>query len=161
MQMTKEQIKVVEKLADELMKCVNNQSYRAPSATIIQLTPSRRYREEMLILLENTNIGAKIERDFNALDKLHEEYESWRFKTITEDNKEEFELLVDSIKGALYDLSDTLNWIAQQVRENTCEKDVENAPFAKSGKISRFFWKLYEKTLKVIVDVITERLWPK
>ena len=33
--------------------------------------------------------------------------------------------------------------------------------FLSSGKISNFFWKLYEKTLKVIVDAVLERCWPK
>ncbi len=160
MKLTKEQIKTIEKVANELSKRAYSQPHSAPSATIIQLAPSRGYREEILILIENTNIGAKIERDFNALDKLHEEYEIWRFKTITEANKEEFELLVDSTKGAIYDLSDTLNWIAQEAKEYACEKDVENAPFAKGGMIRKFFWKLYEKTLKIIVDAVLERYWP-
>jgi hypothetical protein len=37
----------------------------------------------------------------------------------------------------------------------------EDATPAKGGWKDNFFWKLYEKTLKVIVDAVLERVWPK
>ncbi len=33
--------------------------------------------------------------------------------------------------------------------------------FAKHQRIGTWLWKLYEKTLKVIVDAVLERVWPK
>ncbi|MGB8225708.1 MAG: hypothetical protein WCE45_02395, partial [Sedimentisphaerales bacterium] len=38
--------------------------------------------------------------------------------------------------------------------------EIEPAP-AKGSWIGNFFWKLYEKTLKVIVDAFLEKWWPK
>lgn len=50
-------------------------------------------------------------------------------------------------------------------RDNlTSEKPVEteqSATHTRSGRIGTCLWKLYEKTLKVIVDAILERFWPK
>jgi hypothetical protein len=33
--------------------------------------------------------------------------------------------------------------------------------FNSCGRKSNFLWKLYEKTLKIIIDSILERWWPK
>ncbi len=121
MKLMKDQIEAIKKSADELKKWADNQSYNPPCATKVQLSPSWCYKNEILLLLEKTNIGAKVERDFDALDKLHAEYESWRGKALTEDNEEEFTILVDGLKGILYDLSDTLQQIAEKARkERSC-----------------------------------------
>ena len=152
------------KIAKKLEKWADNLSYDPPSTTKIELTPSWRYKKVILLLLMKTNVGAKVERDFDALDKLHAEYESWRGKAITEDNEEEFTILVDSLKGALYDLSDTLQQIAQNAREELrSEKPAEIGRNTTPAKLEResWYWKLYEKTLKVIVDAVMERLLPK
>lgn len=166
MKLTKEQIKIIEKTADELKVLADNLSYSPPCATIIQFPPSWCYNKEKLLLLEktNTNIGDKVERDFAEADKLQQEYESWRDKDITEDNEEEFTLLIDSLKGALYELSDNLHQIAEYANEELithkpAEKE-QNTPSAKFLGIKAFIWKLYEKTLKVIVDAVLEKLWP-
>jgi hypothetical protein len=37
----------------------------------------------------------------------------------------------------------------------------QKAAPTKGGWMGHFFWKLYEKTLKVIVDAVLERCWPK
>jgi len=29
------------------------------------------------------------------------------------------------------------------------------------AKITGWFWKLYETTLKVVIDAVMERIWPK
>jgi hypothetical protein len=117
MNLRKEQIEVIEKAADELKKWADNLSYTPPSATKVGLTPSWRYKKEILLLLAKTNIGDKVERDFDALDKLHAEYESWRGKALTEDNEEEFTILVNSLKGTLYGLADTTQQIAEEARK--------------------------------------------
>jgi hypothetical protein len=126
MQLTQYEIKQIEKAADALKKWADNQSYNPPPATKVELTPSWCYKKVIMLLLGKANIGSKVEKDFAALDKLHEEYESWRSKSITEDNEEEFTILVDSLKGALYDLADTLWQIAQSAREElVSEKPAE------------------------------------
>lgn len=108
MKLTKKEIKRIELVSIELKKWVDNQSYNLPSVTKVQLMPSSRYKKVTLLLC------AKVEKDFAELDQLHQEYESWRAKTLTEDNEEEFTILVDSLKGTLYGLSDTLNQIAEE-----------------------------------------------
>lgn len=117
MKLTKDQIEAIGKATDELKKWADNQSYNSACATKVQLSPSWRYKKIILLLHAKTNIDDKVERDFDALDKLHAEYESWRGKAITEDNEEEFTILVDSLKGTLYDLAETLQQIAQNVRK--------------------------------------------
>ncbi len=118
MKLTKDEIETIEKAADSLEKWADNQSYNPPSATKVELTPSWYYKKVIMLLLGKTNIGSKVEKNFAELDKLHEEYGSWRSKSITGDNEEEFTILVDSFKGALYDLTDTLRQIAQSARED-------------------------------------------
>jgi len=113
----RDEIRQIEKAASELKKCADNQSYDPPCATKVQLSASWRYKKVILLLLMKTNIVAKVERDFDALDKLHAEYESWRGKAITDDNEEEFTILVDSLRGILYDLSETLQHIAQDAKK--------------------------------------------
>jgi len=49
-------------------------------------------------------------------------------------------------------------WAKQEASNKT--EEIEGNATAKS-KIKDFFWTLYEKTLKVIVDAVMERLWPK
>ncbi|MBN1804209.1 MAG: hypothetical protein JW837_03055 [Sedimentisphaerales bacterium] len=41
------------------------------------------------------------------------------------------------------------------------EPEQNTKPAKRWRKISNFFWKLYEKTLKVIVDAVLEKFWPK
>lgn len=165
MRLTKAQIKIVEKTADELKLQADNQSYSPPCATIIQFPMSWRFKNEILLLLMKTNIGAKVESGFANIDKQQQEYENWRGKVITENNQEEFTLLVDSLKGALYELSDNLHQIAEYANEElitheSTEKE-QNTPSAKFLGIKAFIWNLCGKTLKVIVDAVLEKWWPK
>lgn len=133
---TGETAKKLEKWADQLKNWADNLSYNLPSATKIELTPSWRYKKVILLLLMKTNVGAKVKRDFDALDKLHAEYESWRGKAITEDNEDEFRILVDSLKGTLYDLADTLQQIADSAREElSSEQPAETERNAIPAKI--------------------------
>jgi hypothetical protein len=76
--LTQKEIKQIEQFSNELKKWADNQSYNPPCATKVQLTPSWRYKKEILLLYTKTNIGAKVEKDFAELDQLHQEYESWR-----------------------------------------------------------------------------------
>ncbi len=115
--LTQKEIKQIERFANELKKSADNQSYNPPCATKVQLTPSRRYKKEIFLLCAKTKIGAKVENAFIELDKLHQEYESWRAKTLTEDNEEKFRTLVDCLKDTLWDLADTLNQIAENERK--------------------------------------------
>jgi succinate dehydrogenase flavin-adding protein (antitoxin of CptAB toxin-antitoxin module) len=117
--LTQKEIKQIEQFANELKKWADNLSYKRPSHTKVTLTPNSRwrYKKEILLLCEKTNLGAKVEKDFTELDQLHQEYESWRAKTLTEDNEENFRTLVDCLKDTLWDLADTLNQIAQMARK--------------------------------------------
>lgn len=134
MPLTKDQIELIEKKTEELKIWADNQSYSLPCATKVQLTPSWRYKEVIMVLLEKTSIGAKIEKDFVELDQLHQEYESFRGKSITEENEEELRMLVDSLKGTLYDLAETLQQIAEMAREEIkSEKPMETAQKAQSS----------------------------
>ncbi len=53
-----------------------------------------------------------------------------------------------------YDIPDDL------AKLNPAETE-QNAVPVKGSKVGNFFWKLYEKTLKVIVDAVLEKWWPK
>lgn len=117
MNLTQDEIKQIEQVAIELKKRVHDLSYAPPSTTKVQLTPSWRYKKVIMLLLEKTNVGAKVENDFVELDELHHEYESWRSKYIDEDNREAFTILVDSLKGTLYDIAETLQRIAESARK--------------------------------------------
>jgi len=65
-----------------------------------------------------------------------------------------------------YDIPDDLAKLinAQLPEASKQEKAAEteqNAASAKGSKIGNFLWKLYEKTLKAVVDAVLERWWPK
>jgi len=52
----------------------------------------------------------------------------------------------------------------ETVKQNLQAKSAgtgQNASPAKSGRLGNFFWKLYEKTLKVVVDAVLEKIFPK
>ena len=117
--LAQKEIKQIEKVSIELKKWADNLSYKRPSPTKVTLTPSSRwrYKKEILLLCAKTNLGAKVEKDFTELDHFHQEYESWRAKTLTEDNEEEFNTLVTNLKGSLYDLANMLNQIAESERK--------------------------------------------
>lgn len=136
--LAQKEIKQIEKVAIELKKCADNQSYNAPCATKVQLTPSWRYKKEILLLCAKTKMGDKVENAFTELDQLHKEYESWRAKTLTDDNEEKFRTLVDCLKGTRYDLADTLQQIAQIEREElSSEKPAETEQENKYAKRER------------------------
>jgi len=163
MNLTEDKIKQIKVAAADLKKSADNLTYNPPSTTKVQLSPSWRYKKVILLLRAKTNVGAKVEKDFAELDRLHQEYERWRGKAITEDNEEEFMIMVDSLKGTLYDLADTFRQIAQIAREELvaeepAETEQKTTP-AKFRRLRAWLWKLYEKTLKVIIDAVLERMW--
>ena len=120
--LTQKEIKQIEHFAIELKKRSDKQSYNFPSRTKVQLSPTRRYKKEIFLLSAKTNLGAKVEKYFAEHEQLHQEYESWRAKTFTEDNDEEFRTLVECLKGTLYDLADTLNQIAENERKERSQR---------------------------------------
>ncbi len=159
--LTQKETKQIEHFAIELKKWSDKQSYNFPSRTKVQLSPTRRYKKEIFLLCAKTNLGAKVEKYFAELEQLHQEYESWRAKTFTEDNEEEFHLLIDSLKGTLYDLADTLNQIAQIYRDElsaeTPEEKDQSKSIGKLGWKKALLWKLYDMTVKSVL----EWLWTK
>lgn len=46
------------------------------------------------------------------------------------------------------------------ISEKPAETEQDTTPGG-SGKIGIWLWKLYQKTLKVVVDALLERVWPK
>jgi len=52
--------------------------------------------------------------------------------------------------------------ISQPIEQEQKPAEIEQSkPLGKLGWIKAFLWKLYEKSLKVVVDAILERVWPK
>jgi len=127
MTLTFDQVVGIEQLAANLKKWADNLSYSPPSPTIITILPYSEHKKVILWLLsEMPAVGQRVEKDFNELYKTHLKVDSWRGKAITEDNEEEFTILVDSLKGALYDLEETLQQIADRARkELSSEKPAE------------------------------------
>lgn len=56
--------------------------------------------------------------------------------------------------------SETLVAVKSDLAEKPAETERNTTP-AKYWGIGAFLWKLYEKTLKVIVDAVMEKMWPK
>lgn len=87
------------------------------------------------MLCAKTKLGAKVTNDFAELDQLHQEYENWRAKTLTEDNEEEFRLLIDSLKDTLYDLADTLKQIAEKAKKERKRRIVKQIFYVTSAVV--------------------------
>jgi len=152
--LTQKEIKQIEKLAIVLKKYADNQSYNPPSRTKVQLSPTRRYNKEIFLLCVKTKIGANVEKGFTELDRLHKEYESWRAKTLTEDNEEKFRTLVDCLKGTRYDLADTLQQLAQIERDElSSEKSAETKPENKDAKRERE-WLIQPKPPEIFQKIL-------
>jgi hypothetical protein len=165
MKLTGAQIEMITKTANELKKWADNQSYNPPCATRVRLTPSWCYKKEILLLLENTNLGDKVEKDSAALDKLCQDYESWRVKTITGNNKEEFTSLVDELKGVLYGLWETLWQIveeARQERKRWIVKQILIATSAVWGSLAALLTIFHLLGwLEPIKDFVVKMIWHK
>jgi hypothetical protein len=109
MAFTKSQIASIEQLARKLKKWADEQPYSPPSSTVVQVSLSWVYKDEILWLLaEIPGLGVKVERDFAELDEQVHAYEGWRGREITEDNELDFRIAVEGLRGTLYDLADTL-----------------------------------------------------
>lgn len=71
----------------------------------------------------------------------------------------------DECAQCAHQLVQTLRQVVKAVEEELVNKEPavtgENASPAKYWGIGDWFWKLYEKTLKVIVDAVMERMWSK
>jgi len=133
MKLTQNEIKQIEQVTIELKKWANNLSYNPPSTTKVQLSPIWRYKQLILLLSAKTNIGVKVEKDFAELDQLHQEYERWRGKSITEENEEELTIVFGSLKGTLYDLSETLQQIAGKARKERKRRIVKQTFYVTSA----------------------------
>jgi hypothetical protein len=154
-------ISTIRDVAEKLKSWANNLSYTPQSATKIQLSPSLCCKKVILSLCAEPNIGAKVDKGFTALDELHAEYESWRGKALTEDNEEEFTILVDGLKGALYDLSDTLQQIAEKARkERSCRilKLIFYVTSAVAALLTIFHYLGWIEPIRTFIRNI---LWPK
>jgi hypothetical protein len=75
-----------------------------------------------------------------------------------EDSLKDFQVLQSWVDDSLCKIS-----IPQEQNDGKVDlpnETEQNASTAKGRWISNFLWKLYEKTLKVIVDAVLERRWP-
>ena len=166
MALTPDQIKSIEQEATRLKGWADKLSFNY-SPTVVKLSPSFGTDKIVLWLLkEMSAVGQKIQKDYRVLDQSFQEADSRSRKPISnEDEAAEFDNLVNIVRGAAYQLAEDLQEIAQTAREEvTSERAIESkqdATPARSGRIGTWLWKLYEKTLKVIIDAVLERSWPK
>lgn len=117
MALTPDEIKSIEQVATSLKRWADNLSYEY-SPTLIRIGPRLGQDKVALWLLrEMPAVGKKVEKDFNVLDEIIGEINSWCGKTITEDELVEFDNLVDTLKGAAYELVETLRDIAKIARK--------------------------------------------
>jgi hypothetical protein len=72
--------------------------------------------------------------------------------------EERFAVQINMYIPSLRKLAETIRNIADLIKSGGKTGKTE---LAKGSWVGNFFWKLYEKTLKVIVDVVLERWWPK
>lgn len=122
MALTANQIAVIEQIATNLKIWADNLSYSPPSPTIITILPYSEHNKVILWLLsEMPAVGQRVEKDFDELYKMHQKVDSWRGKAITKDESDEFQMLVDQIKGVAYDLVATLQQTAQKAGEEKKE----------------------------------------
>jgi len=118
MPLTKSQIASIKELAGKLTKWFDEQPYSPPSKTLIRLSPSALYKDEILILLHAMpGLGQKVDNEFHELDEQVRDYESWRGKEITEKNEDDFDMAVQNLKGALYGLAETLTRVADLAQD--------------------------------------------
>jgi len=78
--------------------------------------------------------------------------------SINEIMQPQFQYLV---QRAIDDLEAIRGMIERLQKVKPPEKPIETEQMAICAKIKALLWRLYEVTLKVIVDAVLERLWPK
>ena len=117
MALTPDEIKSIEQVTTSLKRWADNLSYEY-SPTLIRIGPRLGQDKVVLWLLrEMPAVGQKVEKDFNVLDEIIGEINSWCSKTITEDELVEFDNLVDILKGGAYDVTETLQEIVQKASQ--------------------------------------------
>ena len=118
MALSQKQKREIKQLANNLRERADNLSHSPPSPTIINILPYDISKKVTLWLLEEkSSIGRKVENDFNTLDQTHAEYESWRYKVVSKDNEEEFQIVVDCLVWTLNDLADTLDFVTDKKKK--------------------------------------------
>lgn len=126
MSLTLHEIQSIEHAAKNLKRWANNLSYSPPSPTTIRLLPDIGQDKVILLLLAKMpGVGQEIKKDFKVLYEMHQEIDSWRGKAITDDEWLEFKALVDTLKGAAYNISEELQQIAQNARVELKSKERE------------------------------------
>jgi len=101
-----------------------------------------------------------IRKDFDGLYEKTKEVDRQR----SESPSASANILKCQAQVAAKNLSQRLRLIVKMARENlTIEEPAETKQDIAPAKRERegWLWRLYEKTLKVIVDAVLERVWPK
>lgn len=158
MALTSDEIKSIEQEVARLEGWADKLSFNY-SPTVVKLSPSFGTDKIVLCLLkEMPAVGQKIQKDYRVLDQLFQEADSRSRKPISNgDEAAEFDNLVNTVTGAAYQLADNLLEIVHIAREDLSIEDSGRTKREREG----WLWKLYEKTLKVLVDAVLERVWPK
>ena len=150
-------------LMEQLAKKLNRLADKGPEDSLyyscfFNNTFDRPMRKVILWLEYNKpSVAKSTEEEYNNLVEYADSSNA--------ENGQEIRLFTDFTKRSARYLAEKLQRISQMAKDElTTEKPTEveqKTTPAKHGRIGTWLWKLYEKTLKVIVDAVFERLWPK
>ncbi len=122
--------------------------------------------------LDNLNLDTHIDVLYTLLAFCHDDWLRIN-RIVTNEHKEQSPLLCEYPNRCIYRrrgipqvLDVFLSYVKRDIEVKT-DLDLKPAEtgqkttHAKYWGIGDWFWKLYEKTLKVIVDAVLEKMWPK
>ena len=164
---TPSEIKLLEQVADKLEEWANRVEPKLPAHIgHISFYGSLKKALDNLSDLAFTWLRSRMPRHLDSIQKdFNDLYE--KAKAVDHERSEsggEANILKYQAQAAAKKLAQKLRLIVKMTKENlAAEKPAETEPNTTPAKLQResWLWKLYEKTLKVIVDAVMERLSPK
>lgn len=152
----------------------SNKSYSSLNTLQLKFKVVEDRLRTILICMEASNLpalAARLEQEYGNLIKMTEYFDKLckepNHKNIKpgdlETAPQELQISAASFVSLLDEISNQILSAAEETIK-PAEKPAEteqNATSAKGWGIGAFLWKLYEKTLKVIVDAILEKMWHK
>ncbi|MFZ0035237.1 MAG: hypothetical protein WAK60_09670 [Sedimentisphaerales bacterium] len=111
----------------------------------------------------NATIGRQLKMDPRTVRRLIKKLSLKEWLTVHYPDKYHRTISVDPKRLVTWReklLTARRRWAKQEASGKARDTETEGNATLKS-KIKDFLWTLYEKTLKVIVDAVMERIWPK
>ena len=164
MKLTEDEIETIEQAAGALKKWRDYvaETHSSGLSCYISLRSTLETRVDRavdILLAKGTALGENIKKECDKLLK-----DSQLIDDPYEQNASDARVKGAELLGSARRLISRIQQIAQIAREGlSAEKPAETAQNATPAKPEResWWWRLYEKTLKVVIDAVLERLCPK